>query len=144
MTIVASFNLRMEIPCPTPTKVHEVMRANFSLRGNCAVAVTVRWSLSEIPPTLIFHAATLLARASSIFRSRAFAGKDALLTWPVLDENERAGRLNLITGAYMAYRNPRAHQEKPRSELLAEFLLLNQLFRLEEEAVDLSKANGSP
>jgi hypothetical protein len=39
----------------------------------------------------------------------------------------------------MAYRNPRAHQEKPRSELLAEFLLLNQLFRLEAEAAEASK-----
>lgn len=92
----------------------------------------------------IVRARTGLTESNTKLFSRAFAGKDALLTWPVLDENERAGRLNLITGAYMAYRNPRAHQEKPRSELLAEFLLLNQLFRLEEEAVDLSKANGSP
>ena len=37
----------------------------------------------------------------------------------------------------MAFRNPRAHQETPKSELLVEFLLLNQLYRLEWEAVEV-------
>lgn len=87
----------------------------------------------------IVRARTGLTESNTKLFSRAFGGKDALLTWPVLDENERSGRLNLLTGAYMAYRNPRAHQEKPRSELLAEFLLLNQLFRLEAEAAEASK-----
>lgn len=67
--------------------------------------------------------------------SRVFAGKDAVLTWAATDEGERNGRANLFTGTYMAYRNPRAHQENPKTELLVEFLLLNHLYRLEREAV---------
>jgi hypothetical protein len=35
----------------------------------------------------------------------------------------------------MAYRNPRAHRELTRGQHLAEFLLLNQLFKLEADAV---------
>jgi hypothetical protein len=78
---------------------------------------------------------TGLAESNTKLFSRVFTGKDAVLTWQVADEAERNGRVNLFTGTYMAYRNPRAHQETPKSELLAEFLLLNQLFRLEREAV---------
>lgn len=75
--------------------------------------------------------------------SRVFSGKDAILTWDIPDESERIGRANLFTGTYMAYRNPRAHQETPKSELLAEFLLLNQLYRLEWEAVEAKALSGS-
>jgi hypothetical protein len=91
----------------------------------------------------IVRARTGLTESNTKLFSRAFGGNDPLLTWPVLDENQRSGRLNLFTGVYMAYRNPRAHQEKPQSEQLAEFLLLNQLFRLEEEAVEGSKTKAT-
>jgi hypothetical protein len=72
--------------------------------------------------------------------SRVFHGEKAVLTWPVQDENEKNGRALLFTGSYMAYRNPRAHRETLNSELLAEFLLLNQLYRLEREAVSVDIA----
>ncbi|HEY5107262.1 MAG TPA: TIGR02391 family protein [Caulobacteraceae bacterium] len=68
--------------------------------------------------------------------SRAFTGRDAPLTWLVKDDAERSGRASLFTGAFMAYRNPRAHREGVQAELLAEFLLLNQLYRLEAESID--------
>jgi hypothetical protein len=61
-----------------------------------------------------------------------------MLTWPVNDDGEKNGRANLFTGTFMAYRNPRAHREHSSEELLAEFLLLNQLYRLEFEAVAVS------
>ena len=51
------------------------------------------------------------------------------------DKSERVGRANLFAAIYMAYRNPRAHQENPKAELLEEFLLLNHLYRLERAAV---------
>ena len=69
--------------------------------------------------------------------SRVFTGKETVLTWAVADDSEKIGRSNLFTSAYMAFRNPRAHQETPKSELLVEFLLLNQLYRLECEAVEV-------
>jgi hypothetical protein len=80
---------------------------------------------------------TRIVESSAKLFSRVFTGKDALLTWDVSEESEKIGRVNLFTGTYMAYRNPRAHREKPKSELLAEFLLLNQLYLLEREAVNV-------
>jgi Protein of unknown function (Hypoth_ymh) len=69
--------------------------------------------------------------------STVFLGKAPCLTWDVENEAERTGRCNLFTGAFMAFRNPRAHQERSSrlDEQLSEFLLLNQLFRLEALAV---------
>ena len=78
---------------------------------------------------------TDLTESNTKLFSRVFTGKDAVLTWAVTDEGEKNGRANLFTATYMAYRNPRAHQENPKAELLAEFLLLNHLYRLEREAV---------
>ena len=80
---------------------------------------------------------TGLVESNTKLFSRAFAGKEAVLTWAVADESEKIGRSSLFIGAYMAFRNPRAHQETPKSELLVEFLLLKQLYRLEQEAVEV-------
>jgi hypothetical protein len=68
--------------------------------------------------------------------SQAFIGNKPKLSWKNVDESEKIGRANLFTGAYMAYRNPRAHRELKtyQDAQLAEFLLLNQLYRLEREA----------
>ncbi|AGA90821.1 Protein of unknown function (Hypoth_ymh) [Thioflavicoccus mobilis 8321] len=43
--------------------------------------------------------------------SQAFRGEGARLTWEDVQPSELVGRVNLFTGAYMAHRNPRAHQE---------------------------------
>jgi hypothetical protein len=67
--------------------------------------------------------------------STAFQGETPRLVWDVPDPSETSGRAQLFTGAFMAYRNPRAHREPSYGRHLAEFLLLNQLFRLEAEAV---------
>lgn len=68
---------------------------------------------------------------------RAFSGESSILTWPDIDSGEQTGRTNLFTGAFMASRNPLAHREHPRSKsaMLLQFLQLNQLFALEEQAV---------
>ena len=70
--------------------------------------------------------------------SQAFVGPNALLVWKGLDQSERNGRGGLFTSSFIAYRNPRAHLE-PNDDhrtALAEFLLLNHLFRLEAEALE--------
>jgi hypothetical protein len=92
----------------------------------------------------ILRERTGITESNTKLFSRVFMGKDAVLTWVVQDESEKNGRSSLFTSAYMAYRNPRAHQELPRSELLSEFLLLSHLFQLEREAVpaDLVDANS--
>jgi hypothetical protein len=92
----------------------------------------------------IIRERTGFADSNTKLFSRVFTGQDMALTWAVQDESEKNGRYNLFTGAYMAYRNPRAHRESPQSELLSEFLLLNHLFRLEREAIKVdSIATGS-
>jgi hypothetical protein len=70
--------------------------------------------------------------------SEAFHGDKAKLGWKGLGDNERIGRANLFTGAYMAYRNPRAHHELEHhaENQLMEFLLLNQLFVLEKNSIE--------
>lgn len=69
--------------------------------------------------------------------SQVFLGSPPKLTWLDVDSSEHAGRASLFTGTFMAYRNPRAHREPRRhSSELTEFLLLNHLFLLENEAVD--------
>lgn len=65
--------------------------------------------------------------------SQAFAGPDSKLMWSDLNGAVQNGRANLFTGAFMAYRNPRAHRELLESptQQLTEFLLLNNLYSLE-------------
>lgn len=68
--------------------------------------------------------------------SQAFCGQAPKFYWKDIDSGEQAGRVNLFTATYMAYRNPRAHREfeKHSHGQLAEFLLLNHLYLLEKES----------
>lgn len=79
--------------------------------------------------------------------SQAFTGDRSKLHWQdVSDGGEQNGRAHLFTAAFMAFRNPRAHRE-PSSHVhdpLAEFLLLNQLFILEREAVERPQESDTP
>lgn len=81
--------------------------------------------------------------------SQAFAGDESRLTWhgpaqargskaDLIDKGEQAGRAQLFIGAYQAFRNPRAHRTFAlgSAEALSEFLLLNQLFRFEADAIE--------
>jgi hypothetical protein len=77
---------------------------------------------------------TGLQESSNKLLSLAFVGKESRLTWPVRDESEAVGRGQLFTGAFLALRNPRAHREL-KGGMLFEFLLLNELFVLEAQAV---------
>jgi hypothetical protein len=74
--------------------------------------------------------------------AQAFDKELGRLTWEDVVGGEHAGRAQLFTGAFMAYRNRRAHRETKdySHRLLAELLLLNHLFLLEREATG---TNGS-
>lgn len=75
---------------------------------------------------------------SNLF-SESFVGSTRKLMWRDVNENEQRARAHLFSNAYSAYRNPRAHRElkSHRHEYLSEFLLLNHLYRLEKEAIDV-------
>ncbi|TPG50021.1 TIGR02391 family protein [Rhodanobacter glycinis] len=68
---------------------------------------------------------------------KAFLRDDSPLTWQALNPGEVRGRAELFTGAFSAHRNPRAHRriDDDRACSLREFLLVNELFLLESEAV---------
>lgn len=69
---------------------------------------------------------------------KALKGPDSLLTWEGIGKREAEGRAELFFAVYRGFRNRRAHKEldsKP-AEALREFLLVNELFLLESEAVE--------
>lgn len=72
---------------------------------------------------------------AKLFQS-AFGGDNSPLHWDGINPAECQGRVLLFTGTYMAYRNPRAHQEnlKDLRQLSREFMLLNHLYSLEVAA----------
>lgn len=76
---------------------------------------------------------------------KAFQDPESPLTWQHLNQSESQGRINLFTGAYMAFRNRRAHKEpeyNPKQNF-NEFMLLNLLFTFESEAVVRQTENTS-
>ena len=79
----------------------------------------------------------LYNESSTKLFAKAFQSDNSILYWENLDPSESIGRASLFTSVFMAYRNNRAHQE-PKYNLsddIREFMLVNQLFILESEAV---------
>jgi len=75
--------------------------------------------------------------SSTRLLKKAFQVNDSILHGVDLDSGESIGRASLFSNIFMAYRNNRAHQE-PRHNLnddIREFMLINQLFILESEAI---------
>ena len=72
--------------------------------------------------------------------SQTFHGPPPRLRWAGVDQGEHAGRAQLFAAAFTAFRNPRAHRglHERTEDQVAEFLVLNQLFRLEGEAIESS------
>jgi hypothetical protein len=68
----------------------------------------------------------------------AFVGDRSKLTWEKVSAGEHSARGQLFTGAYGAFRNPRAHGiiEGRDVSVLQEFMLLNLLYTLERSAID--------
>ncbi|MDH2625242.1 TIGR02391 family protein [Acinetobacter baumannii] len=83
---------------------------------------------------------TKLTEHSYKLFSQSFQVENALLTWKVPDIGEIKGRANLFTGTYMAFRNARAHRESTENyaQMFREFLLVNELYLLESEAIERS------
>lgn len=80
-----------------------------------------------------------LSEHSSKLFSQTFASPNAPLTWDLPDKSEIICRANLFIVAYQALRNARTHREKDENQIhqFREFLLVNELYLLEREAVPL-------
>jgi Protein of unknown function (Hypoth_ymh) len=88
----------------------------------------------------------LTGESTKLF-SKVFLSEDSPLRWDVADEGELKGRANLFIATFMAFRNARAHRETKRGSdaELREFLLVNELYCLEAEALtepELKKKGG--
>lgn len=78
----------------------------------------------------------ILGEGTALF-SKVFLADKPLLIWNCLDRGEIKGRGTLFGSVYMAFRNARMHREHKISltALLREFMLVNELFNLEQEAM---------
>lgn len=76
---------------------------------------------------------------SSRLFSQALLPPKGCLTWDLPDNSEIDGRANLFINTYKAFRNARAHREKDENFIhqYREFLLINELYLLESEAIPL-------
>jgi len=77
--------------------------------------------------------------------NKAFVEKDCKLIWGDFEESANQGKALLFKSVFMAYRNPRAHNEMESSDedLLREFILMNQLFVLEGESQEPPKLDAT-
>ncbi|MFM5269400.1 TIGR02391 family protein [Aeromonas veronii] len=128
-------NIMQYFPAEVPLslldpRLHEIA---FSFKTNPDNALLAGYRLLE---RLIKDKSGLTQETGAKLFSKAFQGDYAPLYWDGLDGSEVKGRATLFSSVFMAYRNRRAHQE-PDSDIhedLREFMLLNQLFILEESA----------
>lgn len=129
----SELNARKYFPAEIPlslldSRLHEI---SFSFKQNPDNALLAGYRLLE---RLIKDKSGLTQETGAKLFSKAFQGEDAPLYWDDLDGSEVKGRATLFSSVFMAYRNRRAHQEPDNDihEDLREFMLLNQLFILEE------------
>jgi uncharacterized protein (TIGR02391 family) len=87
----------------------------------------------------VLRARTGLKEHGTKLIQECFSPSQPKLAWDISENSEQVGRMQLFTGAFMAFRNPRAHKEleSTRNQLWNEFLLLNHLFALEAAAKDV-------
>ena len=123
-------------------------RADIALIGQTRAVRPSRWTEVEGFDKSVWHSfrrledlvrtRTGLSEHGYKLFSQAFTVDKSKLKWALADSGEQAGRAQLFTGAFMAFRNPRPHREarSHARDSLAEFLLLNQLFILEREAIE--------
>jgi len=83
------------------------------------------------------------AHGAKLF-SQAFLGARPRLIWPNAETSEQTARGQVFASAFGAFRNPRAHRQMKESteDQLAEFLTVNHLFRLEDQA-ELAAEGGA-
>ena len=87
--------------------------------------------------------ANLSGIAANRLFTESFQKEDSILYWKSLEPSEQKGRASVFIGTYQAFRNRRSHSQPnlDYKEAVREFLLLNELFLLESEAVVRKRQN---
>ncbi len=128
---IGRYGRRSPRSCPTPCSIRASSSLPWTLRRTLmgvSTAATDGWRTSCASGLGSSNTApSSFPPPSRARRPRSFG------TWQT-PPRRRAAAL-LFAGVYMAYRNPRAHREMTRGHHLAEFLLLNHLFKLEADAI---------
>jgi hypothetical protein len=129
--------LNVKFPTVVPFRVVDprIMDMALKLESDADSALITAYRRLE---QIVLLRCTLTGFFGSELFKKAFSGKDSCLYWPGLDGSEGAGRASLFIAAYMAFRNKRAHKELKISpqDSLREFLILNELYLLEAEAIE--------
>lgn len=129
-------NVFSEFPLTIPMALLDTRLIELALNFNTSPDNAIMSAYRKIE-TIVRERTGLEHESSTKLFTKAFQGDDSVLYWENLDSGESKGRASLFASVFMAYRNNRAHQE-PRHNLsddIREFMLINQLFILESEAV---------
>lgn len=129
-------NVFSEFPLTIPMALLDTRLIELALNFNTSPDNAIMSAYRKIE-TIVRERTGLEHESSTKLFAKAFQGDDSVLYWENLDSGESKGRASLFASVFMAYRNNRAHQE-PRHNLsddIREFMLINQLFILESEAV---------
>lgn len=116
---------------------HRIMDLALTFRSNPDGSIISAFRRLED----VFRVRTGLAGEGTRLFGNAFGGDNPVLRWDVPDLGECRGRAQLFSAAFMAFRNARVHRELQldMKSALREFLVVNELFCLESEAMKESE-----
>lgn len=137
--------LRDEFPITVPLAIVDVRLVDLALALVEQTDHVIFTAFKRLEDTVRKRTGLSGEKGQKLF-SQAFQVEDSILFWEGIEPSEQIGRANLFIGAFLAFRNRRAHQETDTdiSAATREFLLLNELFLLESTSIKRpGKANGS-
>lgn len=129
-------SLGLNYPCILPMRVVDSRVIDLALKLDHDADSALMTGYRRLERIVADRCGLTGAAGQKIFAT-AFQGATPVLSWVGLESAESAGRAQLFTGCYMAFRNRRAHKEfdQSKDQAIREFLLLNELFLLEADAV---------
>lgn len=130
--------LRNEFPCIVPLRFVDFRIADLALKIKDHPDSTLMSSYRRLEGIIRKRTGLEGDVIGAKLFTKAFRGENAPLYWENIESAEREGRAAMFEGIYMAFRNRRAHRELKLSldEEIREFILVNELFVLESQAID--------
>ena len=128
--------LRHEFPETIPFGIIDNRLVDLALKFNANPDHAIMCAYRRLED-IVRKKSGIEGECSSKLFSKVFLGENPILMWEDINASEHKGRASLFTGTFMAFRNPRSHQEegKNQHDTLKEFLLINHLYYLESQSV---------
>lgn len=129
--------VKNEFPAVIPFHIIDDRLLEFALTFSDNADTALKGGFRRLE-TIVSERANIHDEVGGRLFSSAFLGDEAPLTWQLTHKGENAARVQMFTGTFGAYRNPRMHKEREMTsgENLREFLLLNELYHLEASAIE--------